>query len=395
MPEFKVLKGGLSQDPKYKFIDAYVTDTRLMGALGLRVHWNKIDSNEDSFDIYHFYYFDVEELGLDFLRIFELADEEAIELATRSCFGGLGANLMAVSERQARYLINYFIDDTIAKKEKLPDTLRQAYFVREERPVLSEEELLNLNNIMCTGLATDYAVVHYFLMRNFGKDIEGRNLLLKDGKVTDMIGDISSKEAATFLQNTIEEYLNPDGSISYLSESLIQAVDGYYIITSEIKVAGKKVIFAKKNKEFKITIEEASMILSRGEYVSAYKILVPIDDFEVDFTSFSIGTTKTEHESGNLYMDFNPDNNHVEEKIFRLNGDLHSLFFVSDDDDFLVATYSLDDMISIEKMISLSPICSDVFMVGRMQFPSEMVYEFAQSGIPSFEDFIQALHLGE
>ena len=411
MAEFKILKGGLPDHPEYKFIDAYVTDTRLMGVIGLRVHWLEYPIDpldvDGIKDIYHFYYYDLEELGLDSLKIFELADDEGIRLATRACFGGLGANLMMCSEKEARYLINHFVEDTIAKKEQLPKSLEMARFVLEDKPILSEDELKNLNYKMCTGIRTNYGVVNYFLMRTFGRDFEGAGFLVNSSANGDrhhsgadpissisanpQIEDLSLPSPATFLQNTIEEYLNPDGTMSYLNESVVQAEDAYYMVTSEIKVAGGRVIFAKKKSQFKISVEEASMILNRGEFVTAYKIISPMEDFDVDFASFSIGTTRTEHEAGDMYMDFKPNNDHVEEKVFKLNADLSALFFVADAGELLVATYDINDMTRIEHEIQNSSLVIDTVMFARMQFPSEVLFEFAQSGYETFGDFIDAL----
>ncbi|MDO5331322.1 MAG: hypothetical protein Q4E99_01465 [Bacillota bacterium] len=397
MAEFKILKGGLNDYPTYSFIDAFVTDTRLMGVLGLRVHWLVTPPNPADIrnikDIYHFYYYDLEELGLDSLKIFELADEDAVALATRSCFGGLGANMMRVSEKEARYLINYFIDDTIKKNEELPKALSLAKFVTEEKPVLTDAELSNLNYKMCTGIRTNYGVVNYYLMRSFGRDFEGAGFLISDSAKPEDLDLIALPTQATFLQNTIEDFINIDGSTSYLCESVVQSEDGYFMVTSEVKVAGKRITFAKKKSEFKISLEEASMILCRGEYVTVYKILADMEDFDVDFASFSIGTTRTEHESGDMYMDFNPNNDHVEESVFRLNADLHALYYITDEGELLIGTYNIDDMANVEERIQDSIVAVDTILIGRMQFPTEILYEFAQSGFGSFEEFLKTLHV--
>lgn len=399
MPKFKIIKGGLPDKPSYKFIDAYVTDTRLMGVLGLRVHWlmYPIDPNDiDGIkDIYHFYYYDIEELGLDSLKIFELSDDEAVRLATKSCFGGLGANMMMVSEKEARYLINSFVDGTIAKKEELPKSLSQASFVLEEKPVLTEEEIDNLSYKMCTGIRTNYGVVNYYLMRMFGYDFEGAKLLRDKKASKENFDEVFLSAAATFLQNSIEEFKDDDGKVSYLSESLVQTETGHSIVTSEIQLEGQRVIYAKKKREFEISVEEASMILLRHEYVTAYKILVPMETFDADFASFSIGTTKTSHENGDMYMDFRPNNDHVEEKVFNLNADLAAIYFVADSGELLVGSYSPEDMVRTENTIRNSSIMPDTFLVARMQFANEMIYEFAQSGFLSFADFIQSLNIQE
>ena len=92
-----------------------------------------------------------------------------------------------------------------------------------------------------------------------------------------------------------------------------------------------------------------------------------------------------------MYMDFKPNNDHVEEKVFKLNADLDALFFVADAGELLVATYDINDMTRIEQEIQNSSLVVDTIMIARMQFPSEVLFEFAQSGYETFGDFIDAL----
>ena len=58
MAELKIIEGGLgpAQKSEYVFQDAAVTDTRLMGVLGLRVHWKKPAAPDGMQEIYHFFY---------------------------------------------------------------------------------------------------------------------------------------------------------------------------------------------------------------------------------------------------------------------------------------------------------------------------------------------------
>lgn len=395
MSKFTVIKGGLPDYPQYEFLEASITDTRLMGVLGLRVHYvvypiDPFDLN-DIEDEYHFYYYDIEELGLDYLNVYELKSEQEVETATRACFGGLGAQMMPLTEEQALYMIHYFIDGTLKKGQPLPNELEEIMPALGPKPVLTKAELDDLNDMMCVPLATDYAAVNYYLMRCFGKDEEGARLLINKSAKEEDIEQISLKNHATFLKNSIQIYYNIDESVSYLSESLVESDDKHYIVTSEIKLAAGKVIYAKKKSQFAISLQEASMILSRREYCNVYRILVPMEDFDVDFSSIAIGTTKTAHPTGDMFMEFKPDNNHVEKAEFKLYNDLAALYYVSDYGELIVASYTLGDMMAAEKKIINSPLTADIALAGRLQFQNSLVYEFAQSGFTSFGEFIKSL----
>ena len=64
---FEVLDGGLretSETSTKKFISAYVTNTRLMGVIGVYASWF-LPENKLRDHLYQFFYLDSEEYGLD------------------------------------------------------------------------------------------------------------------------------------------------------------------------------------------------------------------------------------------------------------------------------------------------------------------------------------------
>jgi len=395
MAEFTLIKGGKEKKPSlnYKFVSASVTDTRLMGVLGLRVHWLSFESgNEDlAGNLYMFFYYDIEEIGLDSLSVYELNGDDEVALATKSCFGGLGATLYPISEKEAVYLIQSFTCETKKKKQPLPDNAGLLDTILQRSIDMSKEEILALNKKMCTKLVNDYTVVNYYLMRSFGKDFAGADLLKDPNISSDYFDDISLNKHATFLKNSIEKFYNNDGRISYLSESLVETENSHFIVISDIRVSSKKVIEAKKLKQFEISIAEASMLLARGEYVTVYKVLCPMEVFDVDFAQFSIGTTKTAHESGDMYMEFKPDNSHVDTNNFRLYDDISALFFVTDFGELIVSAYSIEDIMYAEDRIENSNISIEVSMDMKFQLANSIMYDFAESGCASFKEFLQSL----
>ena len=135
MANLTLLQGGLGTDlgDGYEFADGAVTDTRLMGVLGLRIHWKKEVEGRGTQNIYQFYYYDIEEIGLDTLTVYVLDTEDEVESATKSCFGGLGAVMWPVTEPEARWMVHRFVDETKRKKQLLPENIDQ---VRQSLPIV-------------------------------------------------------------------------------------------------------------------------------------------------------------------------------------------------------------------------------------------------------------------
>ena len=130
MANLTLLQGGLGTDlgDGYEFADGAVTDTRLMGVLGLRIHWKKEVEGRGTQNIYQFYYYDIEEIGLDTLTVYVLDTEDEVESATKSCFGGLGAVMWPITEPEARWMVHRFVDETKRKKQLLPENIDQVRF---------------------------------------------------------------------------------------------------------------------------------------------------------------------------------------------------------------------------------------------------------------------------
>ena len=102
--ELKVLKGGKSSSliTEYRFAGGEVTNTRLMGVLGMHLHW-LLPYETENRDLHQFYYYDIEELGLESMGVYIGDDEIAVEVTAKSIFGGLGAEMKSLTEREARY----------------------------------------------------------------------------------------------------------------------------------------------------------------------------------------------------------------------------------------------------------------------------------------------------
>ena len=391
--ELKVLKGGKSSSliDEYRFAGGEITDTRLMGVVGMHLHWI-LPYETEARDLHQFYYYDIEELGLESMSVYLGDDLIAVEVTGKSLYGGLGGNMVPLTEREARYLVNFMIADTNRRNQLLPEEARDLEFITRSPVLLSEEEKRALNEKMCVPLHTDYAVINYYLMRIYGKDPEGAALLASPEADPEALAIPEPSRHCTFLRNTVEFQ---EGTIrrSYLCESLIEVDDenAHRIVTSEVAVEGGKVVSAKKRSEFRISDIEASMKLSRSEFVTVYEIYGEMEDFDEDFAPYVLGATRTDHDCGDMYMEFRRDNAHVELADFRLSDDVQALYFVTDYGQLLVGAYTLDDIIRAEALIQRGRVSKYLQVTGKFQFADPIIYEFAMSGMTDFEEFLKIL----
>lgn len=394
--DFKLLNGGQSPDSysRYKYAGGCVTNTRLMGVLGLHLHWEiSFENSEGPVNIHQFYYFDIEEIGLDSLKIISSDNEEEVLTAEKASFGGLGAKMIPVSEREARYLAREFVRITKEKKQPLPEEASLVDFVISDDPQLCEEEIRALNKKMCDGIRTDYGLVNYYLMRCFGKDPEGAALLVHPDSRPEDFGDVSLEEHATFLQNNIEGFTDENGRFSYLCESFLETDSGYRIAVSELVIKDGAVASAKRRSLMNISVPEASLLLNRPEFVSVFEIITHMDTFDEDFDQYTVGCTKTGHETGDMYMEFKPDNSHVESRNFRLADDIRGLYYVTDYGQLIVGAYSLSDILEIDSELLKGSVSGDICITARYQFAQSIIYEFALSGFTDFSEFLDNIML--
>lgn len=390
---FKVITGGKSENifSEYRYLGGEVTDSRLMGVLGLHLHWELPYPSAEP-HLHQYFYYDVEELGLETYRTYEGDDPTAVALACKNLFGGLGSLMKPVSEREGRYLAREFIADTKRRNQPLPEEAVDLEFITQIPVILSPEEHTELIAKMCTEILSDYQLIHYYLMRVFGMDMKGAAILCSPAFLSGGTGPQPFlEEHATFLRNTIEEYIEESGKMSYLCESLVETENKHWLVMSELEVSEGKVTSARRKSAFEITLYEASMMLSRWEYVTVYEILQDPDDFDVDFTSYALGAMRTDHSNGEMFMEFKKDNSHVNQRVFNLSDDVACLYFVTDFGQLILASYSLEMIARMEERLHKSPLSSSVFPTSKYQFQEPVLYEFAQSDYDDFEEFLRSL----
>ena len=109
----KVIEGGkgLLRAENCIFKNAYVTDTRLMGVVGMHICWDAEFDGERK--LWHqFYYYDVEETGLETVKFYIEGDGVNAMAIGLGMFGGLGASYVEITEKEARFKACRFVNRT-------------------------------------------------------------------------------------------------------------------------------------------------------------------------------------------------------------------------------------------------------------------------------------------
>ena len=384
---FTLIKGGLPPDEadKKKFVSAYVTDTRLMGVVGLYIHWEtKIENSISGF--HQFFYFDAEEYGFETYRSVSGSDISEISEIEQALMGGLGGEKNYLTLEEATFLIQSYANMNRRLSLPLPDGLKEYGFLLKRETELTEAEQQELLAKQCTTIVSLNQVINYFLMRCFGKDFEAANFLTNGEIPLDIYPDIPQ---ATLCKNTID-YFNGESGGSFLCESLIEHDAAYVLIVSEITIDNNmKITSYESRSRMQVSTAEAAMMLSRPEFVTVYEILCSPEEFDANLSALTAGALLTLHENGRLFLSFNKKNDHVNSKVFRLNEDVSGIYYVSDYGQMIIASYSIRGIHAMEKELRKSDLSQSLMAISKYEFKEPVLYEFIQSDFEDFEEFLE------
>jgi len=384
---FTVIKGGLSypyESDKKTFVSAFVTDTRLMGVVGLYMHW-EIEADRFASDFHQFFYFDAEEYGFETYRSISGNDMSEISYIEHALMGGLGGQKIDLTQKEAAFLIQSYANMNRRLSTPLPDGQKEYGFLLEPEVDMTDKEKLALFRKQCTPITSTYQAINYFLMRCFAHDYEAAEYLSAGGFPPDIYADIPP---ATLCKNTIDAFENEDGS-SYLCESLIEHDTSYVLTVSEITMSKTKVASFEKRSAMQVSAVEAAMMLSRPEFVTVYEILSTPEEFDASLAELTSGTLLTAHSSGRLFLAFNKNNDHVDKQVFRLNEDVFGLYYITDYGQMIIAAYSIKGIHSMEKELRKSTVAQSLLPVSKYEFKEPVLYEFIQSDFEDFEEFLE------
>ena len=290
---FSLIKGGLAEtafDSDKEFVGAAITDTRLMGVVTMSVHWY-LPQNSKMTDFYQFFYFDAEEDGFEtyssILGSNSPEDYQKVIKSENSMSGGLGGSQISITEDEAKYILQNYVDFNTKNNIPLPPNYEEYSFMLSPKVNLTDSEKYLLMCKQCPTLDSPYQIINYFLMRCFGRDFDAAKFLTKGYVRTNLFPE---HKAASLLKNVIEEFQDAVSGAntnyhqtdedsffetfstnkSYMCESLIEYDGKYFLVITNITLEHLKVVKYEKVSIFRLSEAEASMITRRSEIGRAH-----------------------------------------------------------------------------------------------------------------------------
>lgn len=399
----KLINGGFSESAATstkKFISAYITDTRLMGVVGVYVHW-KLPDNCLRTEMYQVFYLDAEEYGLDIYECIIGPDdgetmEEIMEIKNR-LMGGLGGKEVEITERELRYLVRDYADMNRRQGIPLPDKPEFTELMKPEI-MLTREEEYNLMSKQCEPITNDFQVVNYFIMRCAGRDFKAAKFLTKEYIRTDLFPE---HKEATLLKNEIHvgesafnvssDEISFSSSMSYLCRSLLEYDGKFFVTTSSVTVEKLKVTKYERLTSERISGMEAEMLTDRPEYVNVYELSDEAREMDRGLVRILSKSQKTRHETGILYLVFKPNNEHVSQEVFRLNDDVLGTYYFLDTGQVVVQTFDMAYMLKLQLELLLAYGKDKVRLCSKYMFNEPVFYEFVNSYFFDFEEFVDII----
>lgn len=410
-PKLTVIEGGLSTSKiniSREFAGAYITNTRLMGVMGMYVHW-KLTGYPSCPDFHQFFYFDAEEYGFDSYRSVMGNKVEEIARIEQTMINGLGGRKIEISEREVRAILWHYMMFNQSHDLPLPEKLNEYEFLLDEEVLLSTSEHSELMRKICEPIASPLHAINYFLMRCFGHDYEAADWLCRDNVNARLYEDLHPM--ATFCKNSIDfdEAVGSDNlairlrpadapapsnndpdSCSYLCESLIEYDNQYYIVISRVTVDGELMVTGFEScSSFKISSVEAAMMLAKPEFITVYETLIPVDEFASLLAQVPLNCLITPHQNGKLYMMFHNNNDHVNKQVFMLSADVAGIYYLSDSGQLLAVAYDLPAIHVLEKDLRKSVLSPYVVATDKYKFKEPVLYDYVESEFDDFNDFLE------
>ena len=136
-----------------------------MGSMGLLICWSEGEDN-----IYQHFLLDAEGLGIaDYVSLKNPSKDEAY-MEEQRLMGGLGSDIITISEEEALFLVKHFGRKTIEWEKELPGVVDEYIEIinNYETNLIIED----LYPIICKDVKEEIEFINYMTMRFIGWDRE-------------------------------------------------------------------------------------------------------------------------------------------------------------------------------------------------------------------------------
>lgn len=400
------------------FRKSFCTNTRLMGTMMLMIEWSS-----EGKTVSHVFMLDAEGLGIS--DFYVMIDES---LHNRECFyrqkyGGLGGVNIDIDEKEASFLVKTYMDKNIRYEKTLPESfnidIQKFYkdkyeelnlYQKEDRireNLLSEtsEDLVDYDVFsksvfkkICKNIETENEFVNYMIMRLVARDRE--SLLYFSGN-EDVANTHLTDINGALLYNEIEKKTDD----RFVCNCVYEDSDGYYeakvivTIDREEKKEEKALNFEGNYDDYSLRTFmivsvnaiydfEVFDIISKEENVDIYDILGKSNRKSLEniiYNSYP-SIQGIEFDNGVLYIQYYPDNAHLDSDVYVINNDIMFIVYINDKQLFL-ATYNKELRELIEESLR-SHMNDRILKKDTIAFKQNVLFDFVESGNDDFYDFL-------
>jgi hypothetical protein len=214
---------------------------------------------------------------------------------------------------------------------------------------LSLEDEIKLYEKLTPEIVSNEQAIHYFVMRYIGCDYPSAMMLWKDGRIDPDFELLDMPH--TLIKNFCVRLGETEGVDQYKVEALVDYETKYklMIIHVDVERATHKIVRANCAEEMVISSIEAAFNLSKPEHM----MVMHVQDsfFERRFSKNNPEMMKQSYPQGQLYIEFNPNNDHLLENPYFLNGDIYAMYFFGYDGQLIVCTMRGENLEEIDKML--------------------------------------------
>src|SRR6056297_284277 len=389
--ELKILKGGrdqgnLSGIGPESFRWAKATNTRLMGVVGVKVCWEL--GSGDFF--YQFFHLDSEAYGIDGYESLINPNIYEVDYIAMHMMGGLGGTFVSISYNEFVYLIKWFYGLNLSKDESLPEGSAEFEKFFDIPISLSNDDEKKLMNKICEPLESDSHCINYFLMRVFGKDHASADFLLDKITEDNLRADVKE---GVLLRNEVTCKRRSRRGRLCRAESLVDSKSGYLLVHSELNIVcgeeGYKIRSARKLEEMRVSNIEAAFLLKKTEHLAIYEIEA-LEEFLMIFKIENPSMMDSIHEAGVLFTSFNKDNDHVKKDLYYLNGDIHSVYFITRGEQLVVVSFEGEKLKEAQDILDRKDYRDMLSLNEKLVMEDPVFYEFVNSGEDDIYDFFDS-----
>lgn len=368
---------------KLKFASAEATNTRLMGVVGVVTYW----TDESERVIAQIFHLDYEKYGIDgFYHLIEPVEKEFKALIL-NVTGGLGGQFVSISFRELVYLLKtaFNVDPTCVEAHADFEAYLETFM--SWKSDLSDLEIIELFESLTPEISGPFHAINYLVMRLVGCDPVSTMALWENPEQFKKANFFDAPY--TLIKNTCHLLHSTAVNETYKVEALVDYETKYKLKVFEITLNREtyKILEIEYLEELMITSIEAAFNLNKPEHI----IVSQVKDafYERRFAENNPEMMKQSYHQGQLYIQFNKHNQHVALNPYYLNGDIYALYFFTKSGQLLIASFSPDVLMAIDKDLEESAAYDESLQfVCELKTDDPVLYAFINSEFENIFDYL-------